>query len=70
MLEADDDTICRAGKLFISGWDYFDGSGDVRAPMAAGLLTREIYLRNGRIVREDQDAGQLRERYHAAMSAS
>jgi heme exporter protein A len=38
--------------------------------VAEGLLTRAIYLRNGRIVREDHGAGQLRERYQAAMSAS
>ena len=37
--------------------------------VAEGLLTRAIYLRNGRIVREDHGAGQLRERYQAAMSA-
>jgi ABC-type multidrug transport system ATPase subunit len=37
--------------------------------VAEGLLSRAIYLRNGRIVREEQGGEQLRERYHAAMSA-
>jgi heme ABC exporter ATP-binding subunit CcmA len=36
--------------------------------VAEGLLSRAIYLRNGRIVREEQGGEQLRERYHAAMS--
>ncbi len=38
--------------------------------VADGLLTRAIYLRNGRIVREDRGEGPLRERYQSAMSAS
>jgi heme exporter protein A len=38
--------------------------------VAEGLLTRALYLRNGRIVREDAGGQQLRERYQAAMSAS
>lgn len=42
MREADDDCIRRAGKLFISTWKGFDDSGDVKGPMDAGLLTREM----------------------------
>lgn len=38
--------------------------------VADGLLTRAIYLRSGRIVREDDGEGPLRARYHAAMNAS
>ena len=38
--------------------------------VAEGLLSRVIYLRNGRIVRTDDDGVQLRARYVAAMSAS
>jgi len=37
--------------------------------VAEGVLSRAIYLRNGRIVREERGGEQLRERYHAAMSA-
>jgi ABC-type multidrug transport system ATPase subunit len=43
---------------------------DARSRRGRRALTRAIYLRNGRIVREDHGAGQLRERYQAAMSAS
>lgn len=41
MREADDETIRRAGRLFISTWQYFDTSGDVADHFASGLLTRE-----------------------------
>ena len=38
--------------------------------VAEGLLSRALYLRNGRMIREDEGGHQLRERYHAAMNAS
>ncbi len=38
--------------------------------VAEGLLSRALYLRNGRIVRDDDGGTRLRERYLAAMSAS
>jgi ABC-type multidrug transport system ATPase subunit len=38
--------------------------------VAEGLLSRAIYLRNGRVVREDSGGDSLRARYRAAMSAS
>ena len=38
--------------------------------VAEGLLSRALYLRNGRLVREDEGGERLRERYQAAMNAS
>jgi heme ABC exporter ATP-binding subunit CcmA len=38
--------------------------------VAEGLLSRVLYLRNGRMVREDQGGQRLRERYQSAMTAS
>jgi heme exporter protein A len=38
--------------------------------VAEGLLSRAIYLRNGRMVRADGGGDRLRDRYHAAMNAS
>jgi heme ABC exporter ATP-binding subunit CcmA len=38
--------------------------------VAEGLLSRALYLRNGRLVHEDQGGGGLRHRYLSAMSAS
>jgi heme exporter protein A len=38
--------------------------------VAEGLLSRALYLRNGRMIREDEGGLRLRERYHAAMNAS
>jgi len=38
--------------------------------VAEGLLSRAIYLRNGRMVRSDAGGDHLRDRYHAAMGAS
>jgi heme exporter protein A len=35
-----------------------------------GLLSRAIYLRNGRMVREDEGSERLRDRYRSAMEAS
>ena len=37
--------------------------------VAEGLLSRVMYLRNGRLVREDSGGQSLRERYQAAMGA-
>jgi heme ABC exporter ATP-binding subunit CcmA len=38
--------------------------------VAEGLLSRALYLRNGRLVRQDEGGDRLHERYQAAMSAS
>ena len=38
--------------------------------VAEGLLTRVLFLRNGRMVRAEDGSGGLRSRYQAAMSAS
>jgi heme exporter protein A len=38
--------------------------------MVDGLLSRAIYLRNGRMVREDEGSERLRDRYRSAMEAS
>ena len=38
--------------------------------VAEGLLTRALFLRNGRLVRSDEGSSDLRDRYIAAMSAS
>jgi heme exporter protein A len=38
--------------------------------VAEGLLSRVLYLRNGRMVRADEGGNQLRQRYLSAMSAS
>jgi heme exporter protein A len=38
--------------------------------VAEGLLTRALYLRNGRLVRTDEGGADLRGRYVAAMNAS
>lgn len=38
--------------------------------VAEGLLSRVLYLRNGRVVRTDEGGQQLRERYLSAMHAS
>jgi len=38
--------------------------------VAEGLLSRALYLRNGRMVRDDVASGPLRERYRAVMNAS
>lgn len=38
--------------------------------VAEGLLTRALFLRNGRLVRTDEGAGDLRGRYVSAMGAS
>jgi hypothetical protein len=36
--------------------------------VAEGLLTRALYLRNGRLVRTEEGSDDLRERYVAAMN--
>ena len=38
--------------------------------VAEGLLSRALYLRNGRLVAQDEGTGPLRERYRAAINAS
>jgi heme exporter protein A len=38
--------------------------------VADGLLSRALYLRNGRLVAQDEGSGALRERYRAAINAS
>ncbi len=38
--------------------------------VADGLLSRALYLRNGRLVAQDAGSGALRERYRAAINAS
>lgn len=38
--------------------------------VAEGLLTRALYLRNGRLVRDDRDGSDLRARYRSAMRES
>jgi ABC-type multidrug transport system ATPase subunit len=38
--------------------------------VAEGLLTRALFLRNGRVVRADDGSGGLRVRYQSAMAAS
>jgi ABC-type multidrug transport system ATPase subunit len=38
--------------------------------VAEGLLSRALYLRNGRLVAQDGGTGPLRERYRAAINAS
>jgi heme exporter protein A len=38
--------------------------------VAEGLLTRALYLRNGRLLTHDDGPGTLRDRYRAAMNAS
>jgi heme exporter protein A len=38
--------------------------------IAEGVLSRALYLRNGRLVAQDEGTAGLRERYHAAITAS
>ncbi|MDQ0322795.1 ornithine cyclodeaminase [Pararhizobium capsulatum DSM 1112] len=40
MREADDDTLRRAGRLFVDTRTNSEGSGDVSGPLAAGIITR------------------------------
>jgi heme exporter protein A len=52
--------LCQAGCLIIVATHDLE--------VAEGLLTRALYLRNGRLVRTEEGSDDLRERYVAAMN--
>ncbi|EPE96312.1 ornithine cyclodeaminase family protein [Rhizobium grahamii] len=44
MREADDETLRRAGRLFVDTRNNCDGSGDVAGPLAAGIISHETIV--------------------------